>query len=716
MTAPAIDGKFSYSYMPNQMVEDYTDDDYIAMARFIASQWNNPVYVTNQYSLNSAEIGLPLGFAERSLIWRDYYFGEQNNILYNGTTLDETGNRKMLKMFRGKDIFKYINYTLEPLIEMAKKIPYIVSSVTISEKVVSKRRFEQDFAKFLTDQKEMTMYLNETFGMYFQTENGHSFMQDANQQLQATNSRESMAEAAVNVAKDIYHRNYLDEVLVECGKDATITGLAGCRVVVVNGYTMLRWIPSYEAIFPPTTAGDQHRQDAYGGQIRFMTIPEIAVLYGSKLGKEKMEDIKNIAYNQSSLPDGLGWNYYNFTIGAPNFMWYSAIDGVPRVAVIEGQWASWTQKDADSGRQTKRETAFIGNKYLVDNMISTNQTKDWRNPSATDLDYIFCQPMSVFGRNMGIPEILHNYQNRVDNLQTKLDEWINQTKGTFYLIRGAYLDPTVTAQQIMSDISNMRCAVIKGVDEDAGEIKNLMEQGAIEMPRDTATVVGQIVMYRAMMADILNIPDAVRGQLDGYQGQKTLNMQLAQSSKGTRYFYAPMFTFYNRVIQKAVDMFKTSTLDNKNIEYTLIIGDTQVEQFKATKEFGMSRQSIYLGFEDVADDGFKQANLDMMFAYAQNPASGYTLGDFNTIQAMYTKSEIINYLQYREFEIKQEQAAKEAAALEAQQAQQAAANATQENITAMNNQGSDQRTAATLQSKEQVEGAKLLSAQDSQQQ
>lgn len=709
MTATAIDAKFAYSYMPNQLKENFTDDDYIDTIRFIASQWNNPVYRTNKYSLATEEIGLPLGFAERSLIWRDYYFGEQNNITYSGTLLGETGNRKMLKMFRGKDIMKYINYTLEPLIEMANRIPKIVSATTISENVVSKRRFEQDFSKFLTDQAEMAQYMNEAFGAYFQTPNGENFIKSAKQQALSTDFRESMAEAATNVAKDIYFRNILNEILVETGKDATVTGVAGIKCSIVNGYPLIEWIPSYEAIFPPTNAGDQHRQDAYGGRLRFMTVPEIAARYGSKLGEEKMQKIRDIAYNQTAVPDGLGWNYYNFTIGAPNFMWYSNVDGVPRVAVVEGQWASWTQKDADNGRQTKRETVFIGNKYLVDNQISTNQTLDWRSPSATDLDYLFCQPMSVFGRNMGIPEILYNYQNRIDNLQTKLDEWINQTKGTFYLIRGAYLSPTTNAQQIMADISDMRVAVVKGVDEDAGEIKNLMEQGAIEMPRDTINVINQIAMYRQMMADILNIPDAARGQIEGYQGQKTLGMQLSQSSKGTRYFYAPMFTFYNRVVQKAVDMFKTSTLDNKNIEYTLIIGDTQVKQFKATKEFGLSQQSIYLGFEDIADDGYKQRQLDMMFAFAQNPATGYTMADWTAIEAMYTKSEIKNYLQYRDFEIKQAQMAQEAAAIEAQQAQTAESNATQENITAMNNEGANARTAATLESKEDIEMAKILS-------
>jgi hypothetical protein len=96
-----------------------------------------------------------------------------------------------------------------------------------------------------------------------------------------------------------------------------------------------------------------------------------------------------------------------------------------------------------------------------------------------------------------------------------------------------------------------------------------------------------------------------------------------------------------------------------------------------------------------------------MFAFSQNPQSGYTLADVSAIESMYTKAEINNYLQYRDFEIKQERMAQEQAI--AQQQQQAAEqnNATQENITAMNNEGADARTSAQIESKEAIEEAKI---------
>ncbi len=274
------------------------------------------------------------------------------------------------------------------------------------------------------------------------------------------------------------------------------------------------------------------------------------------------------------------------------------------------------------------------------------------------------------------------------------------------------MDEGVDATQIMSDISSMRVHVTKGMDTDAGEtVQKFMQQGAIEMPRDMISVVNQINMYRNMMADVLNIPDAARGIMEGYVPQKTLNAQISQSAKGTRYFYDPLFTFYNRVMQKSIDKFKTSTLDNPDFEYRLIVSDSEAELFTATKEFGMSEYAMYIGFEDVADEGYKQRMLDMMFAYAQNPQSGYTMADYSTIESMYTKGEINNYLQFRDFEIKQAQLAQQQAAAEQAAAQTQANNATQENITSMNNDGADARTDAQIQSKEKIKAAELIAEQ-----
>ncbi len=703
----------SITNFPQQIVGEYGEDQYLNTIRFVASQWNAVTYHATQWSLDSKEIGLPLGFAARAMIWRDYYFGIQKNIDYSNITLKEDGSRLLLKLFRGKDIFKYVNYTIEPLIDVAKRIPKIISCTTISENVVSKRRFLLDFQKFQVDQAEMVNYLNEKFGIYLQTDSGAKFAKNAQGQMEVVDYRENLSIGATNVAKDIYFRNYLNEAFVEGGKDALITGLIGMKVSIVNGYPLVERIPSYEAIFPPPTSGDQHRQDAYGGRLRFMTVQEVAAMYGKELGKEILEDIQTMAYSSESMPMGsFGWNYYNNIVGSATFNWWSMADRVPRIAVVEAQWASYEDYEGEQ-RQCLREGILIGNKYLVNCKKTENQTKDWKNPVNTDLDYMYCSPMSVFGKNMGIPEILYNYQNRVDALQTKLDYWINQTKGTFYLINGSYLDEGIDATQVMSDISDTRVHVTKGMDTDAGEtVQKFMQQGAIEMPRDMINVINQISMYRQMMADILNIPDAARGIIEGYVPQKTLNAQIGQSNKGTRYFFEPILTFYNRVMQKAVDKFKTSTMSNPTFEYTLIVSDSQVEQFKSSKEFGTSQYSVYLGFEDVVDDGYKQRMLDMMFAYAQNPQSGYVLSDYSAIEGMYTKSEINNYLQQRELEIKQEAQAQQQAQQEAAMAEQEAMAASQENVAAINNQGANERTAAQVGSKEDIEGAKLLAAQE----
>ena len=244
---------------------------------------------------------------------------------------------------------------------------------------------------------------------------------------------------------------------------------------------------------------------------------------------------------------------------------------------------------------------------------------------------------------------------------------------------------------------------MEGIDMDAGSTQRerMTEQIQMELPQSIITLQSNIQMYRQMMADILNIPDQTRGQMKGYQSSKNIDSMMANSSKGTSTFSDPLNEFFMRLIQKAVDKFGVSTLTNKNIEYSLIVGDTQMEQFKYNKNLGVSRFGIYLKFDDAMDETAKRQIEQTIFAYAQNSqATGYTLGDFFTIQNMNTKSAIDDYLKYREAAIKAERMVAE------QQAQAAAAANTernaqaQENIANTTQDNSNLRHAATLGSKD----------------
>ena len=300
------------TYLPNQIKEDFGNDDYTDTLRFIASRYNLPTYVPTNWSIDPKEIGLPLGFAARSLVWRDYYFGIQKNIDYNHLTIREDGQRKLMKIFRGKDIFKYVNYTLEPIIDIAKRTPKIITCNIVSEEVVSQRRLMLDIGKFTADQQNMTQYLNEQFGAYLETANGIKFLGDAGRNLQAVDFREDLSQGAVNSAKDMYYRNYMDEIMIDAGKDALLSGLAGVRVKIINGYPCVEQILSSEAVFPPSAYGDQHRKDAFGGRMRFITVQEAAALYGDKLSRKDLEELQNIAANKGGFANGYNsWSYFN---------------------------------------------------------------------------------------------------------------------------------------------------------------------------------------------------------------------------------------------------------------------------------------------------------------------------------------------------------------------------------------------------------------------
>lgn len=687
--------------LPSQLISEWTEDDYMRTIRSIVCNWNYNVYQYNPNAINTKELGLPMRFADRCFWWSEYYFGRQKNVDFDMVLLRADGKRKALKMFRGKDVKKFIDDQVGTIQSTVKDFPDILDSFGISDNIVSARQEELDTMKFLMDDrtgKPIQQMLSQ-FGAYVKTQQAQEFSTIAAGQVSSVDWVDSLESAVVNIGKDFMHRNYWKEQFIDVAKDAYITGMGCAKVDIVNGYPLLERFPAYEAIVPPRNTGDQHRTDAYGGRMRWMTVTEIAARY-PELGMERLKEIETLS-RTSNTADWNAWNI-DFNVGS-SVIWWSNNDRVPRVGVADVQWASYDVNEAGESRQANRQGILIGNKYLIRQGLATNQVKDWRNPSHTNFDFMFVRPMSIFGQNMGIPETIYTYVNQIDMWQTKINEWIARAKGNSYILFTKSLPEGVDAQTIISDLSDDGLTVMEGIDMDAGSTQRerMTEQIQMELPQSIITLQSNIQMYRQMMADILNIPDQTRGQMKGYQSSKNIDSMMANSSKGTSTFSDPLNEFFMRLIQKAVDKFGVSTLTNKNIEYSLIVGDTQMEQFKYNKNLGVSRFGIYLKFDDAMDETAKRQIEQTIFAYAQNSqATGYTLGDFFTIQNMNTKSAIDDYLKYREAAIKAERMVAE------QQAQAAAAANTernaqaQENIANTTQDNSNLRHAATLGSKD----------------
>lgn len=684
--------------LPPQMISEWRDDDYIASIRSICNNWNFNVYQYNLNAIAPKELGLPMGFADRCYWWSEYYFGRQQNIDFDGFLLRPDGKRRAVKMFRGKDVKKFVDDQVGMVQQSIKYFPDILNAFGVSENVISQKKTNLDIEKFLTDERvgRAIGEILKPYQMFLETMNGQKMMNTARQQASSMDYVESLESAAVNVGKDFLYRNMWEEQMTDLAKDAYICGLSAAKVSVCNGYPLLERFPAYEAIVPPRNNGDQHRNDAFGGRIRFMTVAEIRAMY-PELSEATLKEIENIAYTR----DQAIWNDWNVTSNmGSSIVWWSVgpADGVPRVGVADVQWASYAGKEGEEYKQSNRQGILIGNKYLIRQGLVTNQNKYWCNPTHTNFDFMFVRPMSVFGSNMGIPEVIYTYVNQIDAWQTRINDWIAKAKGNQYVLYAKKLPEGVDSMTVISDLAEDGVVVFEGVDIDAGDTSgHTMENLSMELPNSVITLIGQIQQYRQMMADILNIPDQARGQIKGYQPTKNIEASVANSSKGTSTFTMPLNTYFLRIIQKGIDKFITATLDNKDIEYDLIVGDTQMIQLKKPKDLSISRFGSYLHFDDLMDDQKRTQIEGTIFAYAQNSQqTGYTLGDLFAIQTMNTKSEIDSYLEFRDMQIKQERQQQMDAEMQANAANTERMAQSNEQQTAMREEGQNTRASATI--------------------
>lgn len=696
-----MDNNIAYSYstiLPPQYNVEWDEEYWRRCIRGVAAQWNFNVVKNNPMAIDTSEIGIPLGFAQRAFFWKDYYLGHQYNIDYNHYLLKPDGTRNLLKMFRGKDITKFVNYMMEQVIDTVSNIPKTIVVKGVSDDIVSARLAQLNFEKFIAANSNFMKMMQQNYNVAFETLGGQRFMNEYQSRMQGDSFIDTMESGALNVAKDQYFRNQLDEKYVEVGFDIMLTGVGAMFHSIVNGYNMIERVPVYELIFPPSVFGDQHRYDSYAGRVRFMTIPELFATYPEipDQDKDEIQDMAKTFSGQTSY-----FNQFN-SIGAPSFYWWNQMDGVLRVAVVHAQWASYRTDENKKQHQCLREGILIGNKYLLNNKISTNQTEDWRNPSQTQLDYQIVQPMNVFGQNMGVPEILYTYQNQIDAWQTKIDEFISRAKGKVFIINSSKLAVAgIDAISIVSDFADMGLTVLPDVDIDAGQMaeNKIVEPVDMTLSADVIQLWSSIKEYRYMMSDILNIPDAARGQMKGYNSQDMISTTIGQSNKGTAYFYNPINKFFRRILEKGVDKFKTSTLSNPDFEYNLIVSETEMALFKSTKNFGLSKFALNIEYEDMVDKNFKASIDQMVFAYAQNSTeTGYTWSDLFQVQSMSTKSEIRDYLEMREKQIEAKRQQQQALAAQQQMAMQAQQVQGQKEMAAMKEDNENARTAAKIES------------------
>lgn len=680
---------FPIGVMPNQAVENYTDSDYRKSISFLASKWNtqqSTFTLTTQFQGNSpiaASVELTKGLARRYVEDLAYFTGSQIQSDYSFFVHDEYGNDTRVPMFRGMDVTKYVKYINGVFRQMIKYLPRMISVTAYSQDAVSAKKTLMNIIKLRADHNSMFKEIELLTGVGLKPADVN-FDDDYEVKKSLENFQEAMEKAYQALAKHICYINDYYPILNECEMDAAIGGFGMLEVYHHNGQIKWRRVNPVRAIFDSTKDDNgTHNNDDYAGEVYEMTIPELFNRWDWT--KEEQDDLIHISMNIST------WGVYNTFIGINGLYWWSQNNGVPRVTCVKGQWRSLEKRDG-KWVEVLREGVLIGNKYLKDCKISEGQVWLKHDHSKKQLRYRVVTPDARLGAVVGIVGMIKRFQDLKDALTTKMINMAAAAIGKSYLINANKLPEGMRTPDVISQLKQSNIIVVEGVDIDEtpdSKAQRLVEPIDMTVDPNVNLFLQQIQYWDNVIADILNIPPAARGQLNTYQSKDVVASSLSQSGMGMSWFYESLMTWIQGVLEysaNAAKLIMPESAEGKD-SLALVVGDSNVEIFEMDifKRMQFEDFLLTLDVNSMPDEEDKKWFKELAMQMAS--AGQFSMLDAAKMKQIDTVDGLVDYFELVERKKQMREEAMQQQQLAAAQQNALINSATQQDITNTQVQG-----------------------------
>jgi hypothetical protein len=629
---------------PSQTLKEFTEDDYMNNARFVASNWNKVVY--NFTPEGRGATATPKFWVIDYLQNASYWFGKNVDTDYAFATKDELNNVIPVPMFRGQDIQALIKHTIGVISELIAQVPDIISVRTMSSDLISKKKLLRDLALFNIRNKTFADYVKEITGLEVQPIKDMDFNNVAEVEAYFADYKDALETLYITLARYSFQFNYGNEFFEKQAAYYGIGGVIGCRVYAQNGKPKWRLIEPQNLIWDNYQSQDQHRNDRFSGEYFERTIPELLTMF--KWTPEERKDVEAMADAGNTI-----WATYNVPMGNNLIWWRSTAVGIPMVAVVHAEWRSLKFEGVDKNGDEiwspcLRQAWLIGNKYVKEYGESPNQMFDKTDDSSQRSCYIVASADTVMGVSMGIAGRLKEYQKLKDYFQTKLNQLVYNSKGKRYVMYSDAMPEGMRSPDILAQLTQAGMVILPSRDMDDPQGNGKLIE-TIDMTLDPSIVgLSQLIdRLRVYMDDIISMPANSRGMVSSYQSKDTLRMNLESASKGMASYYSTFYTWALRLLEYSTDLAKTIMGESDEDTMSLLVGDAMVEyvETKDIKDMQMKDFAMSLGLQDFLND---QERAMFVQYYMQRASATNDPEDelvFANIARIKTKTEMYNYIE-----------------------------------------------------------------------
>ena len=646
----------------------WTDDKYKAQLQWLATQWNRPYFAVasaNYQNKNPQTAGIinedsrwVYNYIENA----QYYFGSQTVSDYGFFKTDARGYDTKIPMYRGMDVRKICDYLKGSMIEGIEHLPETTHAYAYSPLAISKKKIHLDLVRLKFNSKGFFAAMKEIAGIDFMVKD---IEDEASMAMEEETFQDAWEKAYESIARDVIIRNnYLNKLAKVI--DYILIGGIGClKVYAHKGKIKWKVLKPVNAIYDMSKDDDQHDDDDYAGEVYAMTVSDLVDRF--EWTDAEIEDLNKLAKS------GVDYSAYNTYTGINGLLWWNIDNGIPKITVVEGQWRSIDDKDGIK-YEVLREGCLIGNKYLKECMVSDNQVYSKTEKSKKLLKYRIVTPNTIMGTNIGIVGMVKRIQNLKDGIATAMVDLVSKAIGKSYVVYADRLPEGLQAQDFISQLKQANIVVVEGVDIDQNGDTNgkQLPIQAIDLTLDPNVqyLLSLIQYYDNVIADTLNVPLNVRGQLKGYQPTDALGMSMQQSATGLKWLYTNFALFVDSLINYSADLGKNTLPETNSEQFSLLVGDGMVELFQSKEIKEMSGEDFFIRLKgnDVLSE--KDKGEYTMIAQQLAAAGKLKMSDYFRIKTMMSKTQIANYLDMRERQMEKKAQEEQMMAMEQAQQQQ----------------------------------------------
>jgi len=570
---------------------------------------------------------------ERGIKHSLYLLGKQDNIDYNYTTDDPSGNTLQSIWIKGTKIRQLANHLIGNLVTQLENKQ--ITTINLSKDVASKKskmlsdlmmRFDRQLLVFFEQLEAMGVKFAPAGDRIFQSE-------DEIKRFIEFEWKDNLQVLSSNIGKHIEQSNDVNTIYIGLFMDFIAADWCAMYTYAENGKILQKKIPFYDLIWDYGNEDPLNRNLRHVGYIERLTPQEILMKYPTLTDEEK-EEIKKIAKSQTSF------NRIATRYNTTNFNWWIYKSGEMLVTTVTMFWIGRrdlrfkeiiNEDGTVSYVKTKKlkdnfftddlhKATLIGNKFLVNWGYSENVIRDKENRGDPEMPIKILSGHSVLGDRLSIIGMIHKNQDRMDFYRFKIIEMIGKDAGKNYMINGNKLGETIKTRELLQDFKSMGIHVIPGTSgESSDPTDNQRVVETVDMSLDP-NIIRYIELFREeerIMEEVMNIPKVALGQQQATIGLGVQRGTISQSTLGLIGLYRNFVKFNEINLQYAVNLAKLIyTIDDK--EAVFVVGDRGIQHLKWTKEFRFQDILLFVKTKDIIDENKKQRLLAIAQAMAQN--------------------------------------------------------------------------------------------------